>query len=467
MSTANIIDLDYNSLQITHRADDVSEASFTLARKFDNPDYTLGGVYSPISNQNDVVIVYKGKTLFTGKVTEIKGKSENDTIECVCTGYQQWCGGLPQVTIPVSGLTTPRYLYDAVISDVQIKAEELINDIAENPEDGGLLPSTYSPVSSSKSATEQYNGVRVHLGYQRIEYTYSKSGTIIWVNGAPFDSTDLTTEYDPSEKWDEVFYYDIVVEISPDDAPSYKKTYEWVGGGLPEGNMVSAKYYAQTTWTLKKQHYNSETGEYEWHEGNDLGYYTLGAAPYQDISPSNTGSFVSNSKYVVEGDTELRKSYEEGLGGMLNGVKNVSLIPNLYLVREPNYNYIAYAKKFATYQYAQLLHSKAKSTDSNEFKTSATVSITLDALLYYNIQLLTKINISNTTASNIYNNDNGFPLSVKSISISGETCSATLELNNEKTDTEVEAEETALEEAEPEAPDTYGGFKDLKLRGDN
>ncbi len=70
--------------------------------------------------------------------------------------------------------------------------------------------------------------------------------------------------------------------------------------------------------------------------------------------------------------------------------------------------------------------------------TSANVDLTLDGFLYYGIKLLNRINIVNTTQDGVYEDNHGFPLSVKGITISSEAMRVNLSLDNTKSDYELE-----------------------------
>ncbi len=461
-----ILDISFDSLTITHQADAVSKAVFTLPRRFDAPDYMLDGTFSEISNQNVVTIKYKGIQLFTGKVTEINAISSTDTIQVSCTGYQQFAAGVSKLTIPISGLNDKRYSYDAILSDVNIQQGALIQNIEQNPIAGGLLPVGYTVAKPSLAPADLYNGVKIWLGMQKREYTTKYTGTVEWDSNGQVHllnqyGSAQDAVYDPSDYWDEVFYYDIQVEEINEDGTAYKKTYTWLGGGLPQGTLKSAKFYAQTTWTLKKKHYNFSTGQYEWIEGIDLGWYYTGSSPYMEVTSDN-GWYTNDSKYVAEGDQELITSYSQTSLPMVQGLKHKSLINSLYLVKEPQYNYIGYCKQVATIEYRKLLINKQLNIP--EKSTTATVSLILDALLYYNIQLLTQINISNTTQADIYNENNGFPLSVKSININTSNCVATLELSINKTAQE-QAKLQITSILTPVAPNPTTGFKNIIYKG--
>jgi hypothetical protein len=77
-------------------------------------------------------------------------------------------------------------------------------------------------------------------------------------------------------------------------------------------------------------------------------------------------------------------------------------------------------------------------------KTSTNISLTLDAYLYYNLQLLNRINIINTLQSNIYSNNHGFPISIKSIVLDSKSMMVTLSCDNQWSRTELDAMDAAL-----------------------
>mgnify|MGYP001599388829 FL=1 len=67
------------------------------------------------------------------------------------------------------------------------------------------------------------------------------------------------------------------------------------------------------------------------------------------------------------------------------------------------------------------------------------MNLTLDAYYYYGIKLLTRVNIDNTTEAGIFNNNNGFPVSIKRITLSSDNMQCTLDADNQKSSIELEA----------------------------
>ena len=71
--------------------------------------------------------------------------------------------------------------------------------------------------------------------------------------------------------------------------------------------------------------------------------------------------------------------------------------------------------------------------------TTTTMTLTIDGYYFYNIGLLTRVNIDNTTTPNVYKNNNGFPVGISSITISSSSMTASLQATNQKSILEIEA----------------------------
>lgn len=137
--------------------------------------------------------------------------------------------------------------------------------------------------------------------------------------------------------------------------------------------------------------------------------YTLGAPPYKDVSTRN-GIYVAQEQWSDEAD-------------------------GLYLKKADDYNFVAYNTKVAELEY-----SKIKNINGQILPIAKVdISLTLDAYYYYNLKLLTRVNIDNTTESNIYNGNNGFPTSIKTINISSADMQVQLVTDNQKSSVELKA----------------------------
>ena len=69
-------------------------------------------------------------------------------------------------------------------------------------------------------------------------------------------------------------------------------------------------------------------------------------------------------------------------------------------------------------------------SQNNKLVTEASITLLLDAFEYYNITFKDLINITNTLQTNIYKNNNGFPLNIDSISINCSNRIVSLNLTN-------------------------------------
>jgi hypothetical protein len=136
--------------------------------------------------------------------------------------------------------------------------------------------------------------------------------------------------------------------------------------------------------------------------------YRIGEAPYREISTRN-GALFTKEKWVDKED-------------------------GLYAEKDAGYDYRQYAMDVADLEYEKL------QTINNQIfpKTTTTIDLMIDGYLYYGIGLLTRLNVSRTTTSNIYNNNNGFPVAVKVIEISSANMKVTLQCDNAKSISELE-----------------------------
>lgn len=153
-----------------------------------------------------------------------------------------------------------------------------------------------------------------------------------------------------------------------------------------------------------------------------LGDYLLGEPPYKEISVKN-GAYTSWERWEDRQD-------------------------GLYAVLNPNYDYVAWAKAVADVEYRKLQTINGTILP----RTSATLTVTIDAFLYYNLQLLQRINIGNTTQAGIYQNANGFPLSIKNITIDCSSMKVDINVDNELAQSELDAIDDTLPTEPHEKP---------------
>ena len=286
------------------------------------------------------------------------------------------------IELPLPSVNEKIHLYHCLVNNVQM----------DNPY-----------IDPGEDNPEYYKGVKVDLGtkitqqtdtWREIEYTIDGKGMI-------------ATE---------------VEEGTYITKPNY--SYFWavlvknIRTGIQSGDMryIGTSLAATTTdlWaimgacpTRQKIKDNIET---------ELGFYYLGSAPYKEIS-------CKNGQLVIAGKYQDRD----------NG---------LYNIYDSSYNYVNFAKLVAGLEYQKLLTVGGQVVPVS----SANIDITFDAYYYYTVKLLTRINVTNTTVANTFKNTNGFPVSVKGISINFSTMKVSL-----STDNRLSQEE--LDEIDAQMPD--------------
>jgi len=229
-----------------------------------------------------------------------------------------------------------------------------------------------------------------------------------------------TEEHEIIERVDAKYIF-MTPEEFEEFIPDQNYTYFWYvsGSNFITGWSFSRKYIGTSLASLYSDTYEIEEIGYKKQRIYDnvivdLGNYNLGSAPYKEISVKN-GRY--NPKY----------KWEDKPDGLYDSFYNL-------------YNFVSYAKKVAAVEYEKIKNINGQVLP----RTSASISLTIDAFLYYGLKLLNRINIVNTTESGIYESSNGFPLSIKSIMIDSGQMKVNLEINNEWANSELDALDATL-----------------------
>ena len=465
-------DLVLESISITHSVGEESRASFQLSRKHDQLNTTLEGVSSTITSQNIVEIKIDGVTEFSGKISELDCQYENDreyvTISALAEEKENKTNN---ITMSLPGLNSRLSLYDILIQN----------------------PKIYNPYvdPSNEDNPKKYKGIRVDLG-TKIEqhsinlsvfdsngniadaiqegtfnpapnWTYFWSPTVKKLDGVVLNVKETTEEEDEIAKFDDAQRELPINERKPwlrtgiriqqtldNISEGIQETFDTISKTINElAPLDSIKFLyigtslapvSEDLWDLKQATHwkqavgeDSETGKISFPnvspgfleiEITELPssvlhkyghspvayttYYKIGEAPFKEISVRN-GIKISKPKLVDDQD-------------------------GLYSIKDAGYDFRKYCKIVADLEYEKLKNINGDILPD----TSCTFNITIDAYLYYALSLLTQINIDNTTQSNIYNNANGFPISIKSITITSNDRKVTIEADNVKSTKELE-----------------------------
>lgn len=488
-------DLILDSISITHSIDEESQATFRLTRQHDNLNTTLEGVSSTITNQNAVVITIDGVTEFSGKVSELQCVYENDSEYIIVNALATEKTSLYNtITMSLPGQASRLSLYDVLINNPRIynpyvdptnednpkkykgirvnlgtKIEEHVQsfyrfdangNVADEIQGGTFNPEqnwTYfwSPtvnkidtgvvVNGQDTTLAEDNANKVDEDHRALPVTRRKIrlqlGTKIRTiltnisNGIQSTMDTISKNINDLAPLSAIRFMYIGTSLAPvsEDLWDLKQAAHWkqaIGDETETGYIPSFTTGAGSLTRTVAQADNWATQSFTrgWDADNKtlkawggtpdpntdyvpvdyISYYTIGSAPFKDVSIRN-GMKVTKPRLEDEGD-------------------------GLYSVKGESYDYRKYCKLVADLEYEKLKNINGDVLP----ETSCDLSMTIDAYLYYKISLLTRINIDNTTSANIYNGGNGFPVSVKSITITSSNRKVSLNADNLKSTPELE-----------------------------
>lgn len=424
---SSVDDVDLSSINIRHQIGVESTATFRLARKHDELDKKLDGSSSQITNQNSVEVYIDGRLEFSGNVAQIQAQSETETVVVVAYGTEK-TDKRNTVNLPMSSLDETLHPYHVLLHDPVI-----INPIIDaNDEDPDYYLGIKVDLGEQIKQRNLQGGASYDIPYQFLNQEELDEQKRLFKKGeepySPIDPDDSDFEQSLRRSFNEFLLglqtNFITKETQSIDGftigttaakiehglfkPIPNWTYFW-GGVIAKhfdtDTVVSANYvgtslsgYTSDLWQLIQVRYKSQLTLDD--EVTELGEYTVGSAPYKEVSTEN-GKLIPKSRYE---DSESA----------------------LISVIDKHYDYEDYAKQIAALEYEKLLTTAGTILP----KTSAIVELMIDGYYYYGLSLLNRINIVNTTTSGIYSNDNGFPISIKTIEISSESMRVTLTCDN-------------------------------------
>lgn len=429
-------DLSLDTISITHSVDQESVATFRLNRRHDDLNHDLEGNVIPITSQNNIRIEVNGHVEFpkngygTAKISDIdcsydlSGEFITITATATQPEYQ-----FNTVTLPLPSIDKHLGLYDVLVQNPKI-SNPYIDPTAENP--------------------KKYLGISVDLG-KKIVQNHSN-----YFDSDPFgDDAEAIQNgtFVPLQNW--TYFWGATV-IKPSIIGQITRTVPTIPQGsqfynfklpvfqLPEFRFPGTAATGTTSmlhflyigtslapvssdiWVLKhaERHRQRIYDNIE----TELGTYTVGSAPFKTINPRN-GQFISKFKYVDEN----------------NG---------LYSVKDESYNYIEFAKKCADLEYQKLLNINGQILPD----TSATLKLTIDNYYYKDLRLLTRVNIDNTWQPGTFKDNNGFPISIKSVTIDSSSMSVQITGDNTKSSFEL----AQLDDQFPDDEDPQYLFPEVK-----
>ena len=416
-------DLKLDSIKINHTADNKSTADFVLNRKHDDLNNP-----TTITSNNNVKIYLGTKLEFEGIIIKINSRSEEELVDIYCetinvnTNYN-----IVTKDLPLTVLNEKLHLYDILVNDISIEKPYLstllvilgnnnkywngtiwVSKITEAltfatfalaesyitaNETNDSFYSKEPTVSNYEESPQYYKGIKVNLGTRIDERDIQFSGEHDNFRTAQ-ELEEGTFKFTPN------YTYFWTVDVKWFNLTGSQRTsgQRYIGTSLAPINEdlfeIREAYY-------KKQRILDDII-------TELGYYTIGTAPFKEISVKN-------------GIKKARFRYEDKDDGLYRTIGNI-------------YDYEQYCKDVAAIEYKKIKNINGEVLP----KSSANLQLTIDGYLYYDLKLLTRTNITNTTSSNIYKNSNGFPVSIKQITIDSSTMSVNLVCDNTKSNYELE-----------------------------
>jgi hypothetical protein len=412
-------DVKMDAINIYHSDSEKSRATFTLARQHDNLDYTLDGVSSQITNQNAVRIEINGHVEFEGFIWTVDASSEQETVQVTAYSTDAQTDERSLVTLSVPSINEQLNLHHALVHNPKIENPYILAD-DPNPSmyKGIFVPAGYDEKQNvsrwSSFQNSQWVAESVSDGsfVPKQNWTYfwfataqnfitgTEWGTLNYIGTSP---TGLT-----GDTWE-------ITGMAYKYQRKFDSTKTRLGTGIVYAEDFRYQYDAagdcQAMYNALKPH------GYITYDGNSIGAYASKPAVYA-IMEEKIGYRVGSAPYksvsCKAGRLQVADQWEDRPDGM-------------YVHKDESYDYRSYAMAIANLELRKLQNINGSVLP----KTSADIEVFLDAYYHYNIRLLKRLNVDNTTRANIYKNNNGFPVSVKSIDINSSSMKVTLRCDNQ------------------------------------
>lgn len=447
-------DLKLDSITINHTIDDKSNAEFTLTRRHDKLDYDLDNNYRQITNQNDVIITINGIEEFNGKISKIDARYNlNEEVVIITASSNEKTHQYNNITLSLPSLNKRLGLYEVLIS----------NPIISNPY-----------IDPNDSNPTKYKGIKINLGEKRVQ-NYSRltvfelfSGlTSIGITATKIQNGTFNSQQNYSYFWGPL----TVKKFGNVELGELSNiTFNYIGTSL---SPITEDLWKLNSVNYKRQRQLDDIitrvgtmgiitkGEIEelklGIDSTEL-FNALVQASCINLDGTIHSNFINNifssTDLLINYNLSIKNSLYELLNDSVGyyvgeapykkiNIRNGIFIPSyywsdqndgLYSLKEAGYNFEEYGKKIADLEYQKLLNINGTLFP----ETNVNLNLTIDGYYYHYISLLTRINIDNTTQLGIYNNSNGFPVSVKGITINSSNMQVSITADNAKSNSELE-----------------------------
>lgn len=472
----NKFDVDLESIDITHTPGEESVAVFRLNRIHDKIDYDLDNNLIEISNQNAVKITINGFTEFDGFVGDIDCQYNLTGEYLTVTAYaSEKSHSFTKKLLSLPGLTDNINLYNVLIQNPKI-TNRIVDTTVENPIEykgikaglGQKIVQSFSRYTEFDPSGSIANKITNGSFVARQNWTYFWSPTVRPISHPSFFTVGTSLNSVPLVDTDNANSSEFGKNFFQISTPVFK-----YGGITPFTNIATGDTTAihfnyvgtslgpvsEGAWVLENAKHRfqrrfddiisrvGDTGVISLGEIEALNlnvdsstlFTALQNAGYINASGVIQNSFINNIFNSEDLNIDYSKNIKNNLYNLLDSsvgyyvgeapyqnlsVTNGVFIPKfhwvdrddgLYSFKEAGYDYTEFVKKTADLEYKKLLNINGDISP----KTSCSITMTIDAYYFYNLKLLNRINIDNTTQANIFKDNNGFPVSIKRIRIVG------------------------------------------------
>ena len=487
-----LTDVTLDSIEIAHTADEKSVATFVLARQHDNVDYTMAGVHSQITGQQPVTIIIGGATNSDGTwasggnqefgfdtpayVWDIDTKSETETVKVTCYSELPKQDERSTVNLSIPGINDQLHVYHALIHNPVIDNPYIMADDINPPFYLGILiDSGYTTIQrvtqlqgmfgaglteekkvnyvlgSGDSGVYDVNGNSLYFKpVQNWSYFWfglatnfltGASWTGLAENGSSFIGSSPSAL--TSNAWNVTFidwwyqrqFPDTVTKgVGGDWADVYPSDYI---GVIPLSasvdstlrNHAAMRYQGTDIMNLKyaiakaQNPYAQNPSNPNQFTQGDISQYGTGFVPSQWTTDAID---VIDIKFGLHWGSAPYKKVSCKNGVLTPVARWEEKSDGLYLHTPEGYNYTNYMNAIGAIEYKKIQNINGSVLP----KTKCDVEMFLDGYYHFSIQLLKRLNIDNTVAKGIYDSNNGFPVSVKSIKISAKDMRVSLNCSN-------------------------------------
>jgi len=455
-----LTDVDYSTLRITYNQNSTpSNATFTLGRYHDKLDYKLNNVFSEITNENKIEVYDGTLKIFTGYITQINANSNTETVSITAEdcrykmskiSMELWYGGtynleegdyntvysknvnvailevISEISSLISGYDTPTFgtLFVPEYNNSYNDCASLLTDLITNSANASWYIDANERLMFSKVGQGDIKTLQLSsVGNKRHVYDTIVDNVVL---NKKIDS--YCTSYNVKlgkhiiKTWNRTEFSGIVAypwELK--DKPEFtdfrfQKQYTnkklYVGSGV----TIVGVYVQDKGWIIEPFIVIQYLAKYS---EDDLGDITVGSGePKKTLDLTNYGKKEINVIWMEKTKKELNEMGYFKNAEWFKGSDDSQVY--LTKIQGESYDYSIFAKDLANFNLSQNI----------KLITQSTVTLLLNAYKYNDIKLNNRINLSNTIESNIYNNNNGFPLNIDSISIDCATRIVTLNLTN-------------------------------------